>query len=81
MSYKFLSLGIDPDTQPPAGNWSSGPSFDGKGTFETQRMTPRGAKPDLGMASPSTAAQSGQMAGADGGPIKKAGKAIKDALS
>lgn len=59
-NYTFYSLHKDAGQEGPVGNWSSGKSFDGKGTFTQQRMEPAGEVPDLGMASPKAAVQKGQ---------------------
>ena len=59
-NYTFLTFGRDDSVPQPEGNWSEGESFDRKGTFNIERMTPRGAKPDLGMASPKAAVQKSQ---------------------
>ena len=58
-NYSFLSFGVD-GVQPPEGRWSEGESFDGKGSFTTRRMSPRGDVPDLGTASEQSAAQKEQ---------------------
>ena len=60
-SYSFLSFGADESVVPPAGAWSHGKSFDGRGEFETKRMVPLGGIPDLGYASSDSGAQSEQM--------------------
>ena len=59
-NYSFLTFGKDESVPQPEGNWSDGPSFDGRSTFSIERMTPRGQKPNLGMASPKAAVQKGQ---------------------
>jgi Mn-containing catalase len=58
-NYAFLTFGID-GVPAPEGRWSEGKSFDGKGSFTTQRMQPLGEKPDLGPASPRAAVQEEQ---------------------
>jgi len=67
VSYSFFTFGKDDSVVPPEGNWSSGPSFDGKGEFDTRVMTPLGEIPNLGAASPQSGAQSEQMAAATAG--------------
>ena len=62
-NYTFLTFGKDDSVPVPEGLWSSGESFDGRSTFKTERMTPRGAKPDLGKASPKAPVQEAQEAG------------------
>lgn len=59
-NYTFLTFGKDDSVPQPEGNWSEGESFDGRSTFNIERMTPRGAKPDLGKASPKAAVQKSQ---------------------
>jgi Mn-containing catalase len=59
-SYSFLTFGKDDSVPAPTGAWSEGPSFDGKGTFSTQPMEPRGKKPNLGKASPKAPVQKAQ---------------------
>ena len=59
-NYSFLTFGKDESVPQPEGNWSDGESFDGRGTFSIEHMTPRGEKPDLGMASPKAAVQKAQ---------------------
>lgn len=59
-NYSFLTFGKDESIPQPAGNWSEGESFDGRASFSIEKMTPRGAKPDLGMASPKAAVQKEQ---------------------
>jgi Mn-containing catalase len=59
-SYKFLTFGKDDSIPQPKGLWSEGKSFDGRGEFSIETMTPRGKKPDLGKASPKAAVQKGQ---------------------
>ena len=61
VNYTFFTLGKDSDVPVPTGNWSSGPSFDGKSEFKTERMQPHGEKPDLGKADPSAPVQKGQL--------------------
>ena len=60
-AYTFFTLGKDESVPQPEGNWSSGESFDGKNEFRLDRMQPRGAKPDLGTASPNAPVQKGQF--------------------
>lgn len=61
VSYAFMTLGVDDDVPVPQGRWSSGRSMDGRGTFTTERMRPRGKKPELGPASPRSASQLDQV--------------------
>ena len=75
VNYTFMSTGIN-GVEPPEGRWSSGPALDGKGTFKTEKMQPRGQKPNLGMARPKSGAQAEQI-GDHEGLLEKA----KDALS
>jgi Mn-containing catalase len=60
-NYAFLTFGISADAPKPTGRWTEGRSFDGKGEFSVQPMTPLGEKPDLGPASPHSAAQQQQV--------------------
>lgn len=60
-NYSFLTFGKDDSVPQPEGAWSSGESFDGRGTFTMERMTPRGEKPDLGKASPRAPVQKAQQ--------------------
>ena len=60
-NYVFLSTQRDPNAPIPQGRWSSGPSFDGKGTFSARHLTPQGQEPNLGFATPDTFAQSEQI--------------------
>jgi Mn-containing catalase len=71
MSYTFLTFGRD-GTDVPTGRWSSGESIDGRGTFTTERMQPRGEKPDLGGAASNSAAQVEQL-----GPATRIGQMAK----
>ena len=75
VNYTFMLTGIN-GVEPPEGRWSSGPALDGKGTFKTEKMQPRGQKPDLGMARPKSGAQAEQI-GDHEGLLEKA----KDVLS
>ncbi len=59
-NYTFYTTGKDDSVPSPAGRWSSGGSFDGKGEFDMKRMVPVGGIPDLGYASPKAAVQKGQ---------------------
>jgi Mn-containing catalase len=63
LNYTFCTLGVDDSVPKPEGRWSEGRSFDGKGQFKTERMTARGQVPDLGKASPRSAAQAAQTNG------------------
>ncbi|WP_436714518.1 manganese catalase family protein [Roseiconus lacunae] len=60
-NYAFMSFGLGDDFEPPAGEWTKGKSFDGKGSNSMVKMRPLGEKPQLGAAPSSTAAQKGQM--------------------
>jgi Mn-containing catalase len=59
-NYTFLTFGHDGSVSQPDGRWTEGTSFDGRSTFNIEKMTPRGAKPDLGKASPKAAVQKSQ---------------------
>lgn len=60
--YNYTYLGFQADgSEPPEGRWSSGPSIDGRGEFETRHMEPQGDVPDLGRARPGSGAQQEQM--------------------
>ena len=59
-AYSFMTFGKDDSVPVPEGRWSSGESFDGKGEFRTERMEPRGQKPNLGKASPEASVQKAQ---------------------
>ena len=59
-NYSFLTFGKDDSVPQPEGNWSEGESFDGRSTFSIEKMTPRGKKPNFGMASPKAAVQKSQ---------------------
>jgi Mn-containing catalase len=61
LNYTFLTFGASGDVPRPEGRWSEGPSMDGKGIFRTERMEPRGEKPDLGKAAENSAAQKEQV--------------------
>ena len=61
VNYTFLTFGADESIPQPQGRWSSGRSMDGKGTFTIERMQARGSMPDLGKASPGSAAQREQV--------------------
>ncbi len=65
VNYTFMSTGVN-GVEPPEGRWSSGPAIDGRGTFKTERMQPKGEKPDLGTARPGAYAQKEQMGDAEG---------------
>ncbi len=60
VSYSFLTTGVD-GVPPPEGRWSAGSSFDGRGEFQTQRLTPLGGMPDLGLADATAPVQMQQM--------------------
>jgi len=60
-AYSFMTFGKDDSVPVPEGRWTEGESFDGKGEFRTERMEPRGKKPDLGKASPEASVQKGQQ--------------------
>ncbi len=62
-AYTFLGFGVSKDVPIPTGRWSEGSSIDGKGQFRAESMVPRGEKPDLGRASPRSAAQREQTVG------------------
>jgi Mn-containing catalase len=59
-SYAYLGFQND-GSEPPEGRWSSGPSIDGNGTFETRLMEPLGEEPNLGRARPDSGAQAEQL--------------------
>lgn len=59
-NYTFFSLGLDDTVKVPEGAWTSGPSFDKKGTFNVTRIKPQGEVPDLGKASPKASVQKAQ---------------------
>jgi len=59
-SYQFYATGKDETVPVPEGRWTSGESFDGKGTFQVKHVAPAGDVPDLGPASPKTSAQQAQ---------------------
>lgn len=60
--FNYAYLGFQQDGSEPAqGRWSTGPSVDGKGEFETRHMEPQGEEPDLGRARPGSGAQAEQM--------------------
>lgn len=83
-SYAFLTTGTPDAPEPETGAWSSGESFDGRGTFETRKAEPVGGVPNLGTASPQAPVQSGQMDKAHrstvGRFIRTAERAIKDGV-
>jgi len=59
-SYYFLNTSLDEPT--PEGRWTSGPSLDGRGTFEKrEKVEPLGQKPSLGTARKGTATQAAQQ--------------------
>ncbi|GJE70339.1 putative manganese catalase [Methylorubrum podarium] len=59
-NYSFFATNRD-GTPPPEGRWTSGPSLDGKGTFNVVQNAPMGQEPVLGPARPDSAAQSEQI--------------------
>lgn len=58
-SYAYLNTSLDAPT--PEGRWTSGPSLDGRGTYEARKAEPMGQTPSLGKARPDSAAQTEQM--------------------
>jgi Mn-containing catalase len=60
-NYAFLVFGKDDSIPVAKGNWTSGQSVDGKGTFKAVRMEPLGQKPQLAPATEDAAAQTEQM--------------------
>ena len=81
VNYTFFTLGKDDSVPQPEGSWSSGESFDGRGTYKMERMVPKGEKADLGQAPPDSPTQKGQQtAGAVLNGINKVNNAIKDAV-
>lgn len=59
-SYTYLGFQRD-GSEPATGRWSTGPSIDGKGTFQSRPMEPLGKEPILGAARPNSGAQAEQM--------------------
>jgi Mn-containing catalase len=59
-SYSFFVSTAD-DSPLPEGRWTSGPSLDGKGTFNVVKNAPMGEEPVLGPARPYSGAQTQQM--------------------
>lgn len=59
-SYSFFVSTAD-DSPLPEGRWTSGPSLDGKGTFNVVKNAPMGEEPVLGPARPDNGAQTQQM--------------------
>lgn len=60
-SYAFMSFGVGDDFDVPAGLWTEGKSFDGKGEYSVLRMKAMGEKPVLKEASPEAAVQEDQL--------------------
>ncbi|KUO65727.1 MAG: hypothetical protein APF80_12620 [Alphaproteobacteria bacterium BRH_c36] len=58
-SYAFLNTSIDKPA--PEGRWTSGPSFDDRGNFRTEKAQPLGQEPSLGKARSGAGAQNEQM--------------------
>jgi Mn-containing catalase len=83
-SYAFLTTGTPDAPEPEKGRWSSGKSYDGRGTFETRKAEAVGGVPDLGKASPKAPVQASQMESSQpssvGSFIRKSERAISDAL-
>ena len=73
VNYTFMSTMQDGKT-PPEGRWSSGTAMDGRGTFKTEKMKPRGEEPNLGSARKGSGAQKEQI---DKGIAKKAKDLMK----
>jgi Mn-containing catalase len=61
-SRTFFSTAID-GIDPPQGRWTSGPSLDGKGEFNTMRLRPMGEEPQLAPPIPQAFAQREEMEG------------------
>ena len=61
VNYTFFTLGKDETVPQPEGAWSSGESFDGRGTYKMERMQPVGGDSDLGYAPPDTPTQKPQQ--------------------
>jgi len=60
--FNYAYLGFQHDgSDPVAGRWSSGPSIDGKGEFQTGPSMPMGQEPVLGPAKLNSGAQSEQV--------------------
>lgn len=59
-SYSFFVSTAD-DSPLPEGRWTSGPSIDGKGTFNVVKNAPMGEEPILGPARPDSGAQTQQI--------------------
>lgn len=60
VNYTFMSFGAD-GVPAPAGRWSEGPSFDGRGKFTVKRAVAMGEVPDLGPGAPVAAVQLDQQ--------------------
>jgi len=60
-SYSFFATSVDA-SPPPAGRFTSGPSLDGKGTFDVFQNRPMGEEPVLGPARAGSGAQAEQIA-------------------
>lgn len=75
VNYTFMSTMQD-GKAPPKGRWSNGTAIDGRGTFRTERMQPRGEEPDLGPARPRSGAQKEQI-----GVASRIAKKAKDLVS
>ncbi|WP_075293201.1 manganese catalase family protein [Pararhizobium arenae] len=60
--FSYAYLGFQQDgSDPVAGRWSTGPSIDGKGEFQTGASMPMGQVPVLGPAKPNSGPQSEQI--------------------
>lgn len=64
VSYTFMTTGKDETVPQPEGRWSNGRSFDGRGEFRMERMSPKGAKPSQADAPKKSAAQWAQISAA-----------------
>lgn len=60
VSYSFMTTGVE-GVPVPEGRWSSGSSFDGRGTFKTTPMKPTGEKPKMPHAPENSGAQKSQI--------------------
>lgn len=85
VNYSYFTTGKDASVKTEPGQWSDGPSFDGKGDFETVAWEPNGGDGALPLASSSKPpVQQGQMAagvtGSVGSFIRKSEKKISDAI-
>lgn len=60
-SYKFFATSVD-SSPPPTGRFTSGPSLDGKGTYDVFQNRPMGEEPVLGPARVGSGAQAEQIA-------------------